>query len=573
MKDEVRLILNTCSQSQDQNWFFARNVANISSAQAGATKPNNNKPASGNGTDPTTPNPQPTTTPAPAPAAKPALNTTGKWSAPFDLGLSATSMAILGNGKVLIWAASTPTAYGGGVNTKVMVFDPATNRKANLITTAKEGIYDSTAQEYFCESTSILPGGGTIIAGGAAASRTSSTDALGNWKANSNLNIPRGYAASTTTSKGQVLVLGGSWNNTPDDKKGELYTAGSGWKLLNNVSTNQNFLTNDEAGRYRADNHMWLFGASNGYVFHAGPSKSMHWIDTNGDGTVVSAGTRGNDTDAMNGNAVMYDIGKILAVNGSMNYDDDLAPSSNATLIDISKGPGSAPQTKSLGNLKFARKFGHSIVLPNGQVMIVGGAGQGNHPFKDTAAVLTPELWDPATEKAQTMANHAIPRTYHSVGFLTVDGRVMIAGGGLGADTRPEATTKGEAVHLDAEIFTPPYLLNADGTDAVRPSIIDAPASTNAGQTITVTSTGATSFTLVRVSSATHSHNNDQRRIPLSPDGTKSTNASRAANTKGIDTTILKIPDDRGIVLPGTYYLFALDNRGTPSIASMINIQ
>ena len=63
------------------------------------------------------------------------------------------------------------------------------------------------------------------------------------------------------------------------------------------------------------------------------------------------------------------------------------------------------------------------------------------------------------------------------------------------------------------------------------------------------------------------------RELALSPDGTKSTNASRAANTKGIDTTILKIPDDRGVVLPGTYYLFALDNRGTPSIASMINIQ
>ncbi len=251
-----------------------------------------------------------------------------------------------------------------------------------------------------------------------------------------------------------------------------------------------------------------------------------------------------------------------------MNYDDDRAPSSNATLIDISKGPGSAPQTKSLSNLKFARKFGHSIVLPNGQVMIVGGAGQGNHPFSDTAAVLTPELWDPATEKAQTMANHAIPRTYHSIGFLTVDGRVMIAGGGLGANT-----SKGESVHTDAEIFTPPYLLNADGTDAARPMINSAPDSTTAGQTITVTSTGATSFTLVRVSSATHSLNNDQRRIPLSPDGTKSTNASRAANTKGIDTTILKIPDDRGVVLPGTYYLFALDNRGTPSIASMINIQ
>ena len=33
---------------------------------------------------------------------------------------------------------------------------------------------------------------------------------------------------------------------------------------------------------YRADNHAWLFGVSDGVAFHAGPSQHMNWITTTG---------------------------------------------------------------------------------------------------------------------------------------------------------------------------------------------------------------------------------------------------------------------------------------------------
>lgn len=42
-------------------------------------------------------------------------------------------------------------------------------------------------------------------------------------------------------------------------------------------------------GEYRSDNHMWLFEAPNGKIFHAGPAKQMHWIDLTGDGTVTES--------------------------------------------------------------------------------------------------------------------------------------------------------------------------------------------------------------------------------------------------------------------------------------------
>ena len=61
-------------------------------------------------------------------------------------------------------------------------------------------------------------------------------------------------------------------------------------------------LTDDPEGVYRADNHAWVFGVSNGDVFHAGPSRQMNWITTGGDGSIRSAGTRADAPDMMNGN-------------------------------------------------------------------------------------------------------------------------------------------------------------------------------------------------------------------------------------------------------------------------------
>ena len=50
----------------------------------------------------------------------------------------------------------------------------------------------------------------------------------------------------------------------------------------------------------------------NGKVLHAGPSTRMHWIATEGTGSIASAGSRADDADSMSGTAVMFDTGRIL---------------------------------------------------------------------------------------------------------------------------------------------------------------------------------------------------------------------------------------------------------------------
>jgi hypothetical protein len=149
------------------------------------------------------------------------------------------------------------------------------------------------------------------------------------------------------------------------------------WTQLKNINT-ASILTNDRAGMYRSDNHGWYLGWSDNAgaeltlphpsccylyrwymlrrcfhvllcvciiigkallwcvrgggmqfkrhfhteggcraVFHCGPAKTMHWFNIAGDGTQNVAGTRAGGSDQMNGNAVMFDSGKILTVGGA----------------------------------------------------------------------------------------------------------------------------------------------------------------------------------------------------------------------------------------------------------------
>lgn len=118
-----------------------------------------------------------------------------------------------------------------------------------------------------------------------------------------------------------------------------LYSENRGWKLKANIllPSGSSLLTAEGRDAYRADNHMRLFEAPNGLIFHAGPSKRMHWIDTSGDGLITDSIFRDDNDDAMNGNAVMYDIGKIFTLGGAPKYNGD-SGTNHAYVIDVSGG-------------------------------------------------------------------------------------------------------------------------------------------------------------------------------------------------------------------------------------------
>lgn len=161
--------------------------------------------------------------------------------------------------------------------------------------------------------------GRIIVTGGDDEQKTSiynpSTNA---WISAANMVQARGYQSTATCSTGRIFNIGGSWSGGEGGKNGELYNPSSNtWTALPSALVGP-LLTNDAQGVYRADNHAWLFGWKNGYVFQAGPSKRMNWYGTSGSGSVTNAGLRSDANDAMCGNAVMYDAvaGKIVTFGG-----------------------------------------------------------------------------------------------------------------------------------------------------------------------------------------------------------------------------------------------------------------
>ena len=369
------------------------------------------------------------------------------------------------------------------------------------------------------------------------------------WSRGAQLNLPRGYNSATLTADGSVFTLGGSWSGGRGGKLGELWTASAGWRVLSGLPTDR-FNTADTGGIFRQDNQMWLVASAAGWVFHAGPSRAMHWINLEGEGSIVPVGLRGDDKDAMNGNAVLYDVNRIVTFGGAPTYEGGVS-SAAVFVIDISAGPGKQVKVRRAASMHYPRAFHNSVLLPDGAVVIIGGQGGSTRLFSDAYAQLVPEIWNPKTEKLSLLKPMAKPRAYHSVALLLLDGRVFASGGG-GCGSGCVAN------HFDYEVLTPPYLLNADGSQRSRPVITSAPKTATAGSSMSVRAKQAESFSLVRMSSVTHSINTDQRRIPL-------------VSTLVDGAYVLMIPGD-SVALPGNYMLFALSASGTPSVARVVRI-
>ena len=471
----------------------------------------------------------------------------GVWDGPFETPLVAVAAAALPDGNVLTWSAYDRFEYrnGSGNVTLTSIFDTANY-------TASEMAVRNTGHDMFCPGISMLASGDILITGGnAAAQSTIYSPLTDTWSATGDMNIPRGYQASTTMPNGDVFTVGGSWSGGRGGKIGERYSpASQAWTRLNNVPV-QPLITEDDRGIFAADNHMWLFAAPNGLIFQAGPSDSMHWIDPDAVNGVQFEGQRGT-VDMMNAKAVMYDVGKILAVGGAENYGEQSPSFASAWAIDINGGIGNV-EARQLQDMSYARAFSNAAVLPSGEVVIVGGTAQAE-PFSDANSVFVTEIWNPTTEQFTMHGMHQTPRNYHSTALLLKDGRVWMGGGGLcgGCATN----------HPNAEIFTPPYLVTPDGTPRPRPRVLAAPAAATHGETIQVQADqGAANFVLMRLGTATHSVNTDQRRVPV------------IAVATGGNTFDISIPSNPGIVTPGNYYLFAMSADGVPSVAETINIQ
>jgi galactose oxidase len=204
--------------------------------------------------------------------------------------------------------------------------------------------------------------------------------------------------------------------------------------------------------------------------------------------------------------------------------------------------------------MAFARRQMNATILADGTVLVTGGtSGTG---FNNQATpVRTAELWNPQTESWSTMAAESRNRTYHGTAVLLPNGKVLSSGSGEGGGISYANS------ELSAQVFSPPYLFNSDGSLAARPSISLAPGRLSYGQAFTVQTPNAASIgrgTLIRLSSVTHAFNASQLIYPLTFTATGSTSLSAVA------------PPNGNLAPPGAYMLFLINQAGVPSVAKFV---
>lgn len=485
-----------------------------------------------------------------APGPPPNPDGVGSWGPTIDFPLVAVAIALQPTtGKVLTWSSYDGSYFTGspGGKTVTATYDPNSQIVSQRIVT-------NTNHDMFCPGLSLDFHGRTVVTGGNDAPRTSIYDpGADNWISGPDMVISRGYQSQSTLSDGRTFVIGGSWSGGQGNKNGEIYDPNSNtWTGLPGCPVAP-MLTNDNGGVFRADNHGWLFAWKDGSVFQAGPSVALNWYGTGGGGSQAGAGNRDGDGDSMNGNAVLYDAvaGKILTVGGAPNYQGGPAATANAHIITID-APFQQVTSQTINQMYYQRAFHNSVVLPNGDVFITGGQVNPN-PFSDDSAQFTSEIWNHVNGQFVKTAPQAVPRTYHSTAILLPDATVFTGGGGLCGNC---ATN-----HYDAQVYSPPYLFNPDGSLRGRPAITDAPGTAGVGTTITVSANGPIAeWSLIRYGSATHTVDTDQRRVTTQITGNN-------GNTYNI-----ALPGDAGILIPGFYHLFAIDGAGTPSIAKVVQV-
>jgi YVTN family beta-propeller protein len=452
-------------------------------------------------------------------------NVDGAWSSVADWPLIAIHAALTPDGRILTYGTD-----GSGKQTAYFIYDiwdPAAGLAGGHIT-----LQNMTLTDIFCSSQIILPQSGEILISGGdnwTGTRTTNTgnnnsnlfDYGDNTLARSvNMNRARWYSSSTALVNGEIYIQGGSGGaDRPEVRDTE-----GGFRLLTGAPT----------GGY-ATLFPRNFLAPDGRVFGYDTSGKMYFVTTGGSGSIASAGQFSSSNAGWTSGAAMFRPGKILQMGGNSN---------GAVVIDIN---GPQPQVTSTQSMSSQRRWVSATVLADGQVLATGGSRVENQL---TDVNNSAEIWNPDTGLWHVGSSGARARLYHSSALLLPDATVLVAGGGA----------PGPLVNTNAEIYSPPYLFDDEGNLAARPQILNAPDVADVGDNLTLEVDSRISrLTLVKSGSVTHSVNMDQRflELPFSASG---------------NMLQVSLPARASDTPPGYYLMFAFNELGVPSVASMLRI-
>jgi Domain of unknown function (DUF1929) len=566
-----------------------------------------------------------------------------------------THVASLPDGRIASWAAWREFTYGrkSGENppfrdqTAGFVWNPSLGTGTNSFSVA-----DNPNHDMFCAGLAMMAdgrvfaaGGGSTNPGGAAAPsqyKASFFDFRNNTWTESRPGGANAFAVdhwygsavalptTDNTAGNRLFVVGGSGgSNLPSSVEVRGSSETSSWTRLSGAD---NMFSPDDGDTDIGSSvvlagtpvktvewnevrgwYPFLHVAPNGNLFQSGPQPRLKEVSIGGSSVTVtsSIGLPASHAKMRTwGSSIMFDEGKILVSGGSVVRGAGAI--STAMVLDINTDV----KLQLTPDMRFRRAHHNAVVLPTGDVLVVGGNNSGkqftdgspldsdgfldndpNQPSSNanyrwasdiwTETVFTPELYSPDKNSWRDLSDMKEPRNYHSVGILLQDGRVLAAGGGLCGDdpvdsSNPTGDDAKDCNHPNGEIFEPPYLFNPDGSTANRPTIgsLGAGASANPdvsggyklayASTFNVTMAGLgdgsqiTKFSMIKLSAVTHSMNTDVRYLEYSAD---KKNLSGSGNSYQLTTT-----GNKNVLTPGYYFLFAINDKGVPSVATVVQV-
>jgi len=439
--------------------------------------------------------------------------TVGQWSPVVSTGYEPVHLAVLPDGRLLLWPP-----HGGTAALLPQIWDPATG---SVTPTPPPGY------QIFCGGHSFLGNNQLLVTGGnqgnfvGVASASLYDFGTNTWTRIPDMNAGRWYPTNTTLANGDALVISGSINNSSD-----VNTLPQVWQVATQAWRD---LT---SAQLALPLYPRMFLAPNGKVFYATAQSPSRYLDTSGTGSwtpVANLNFNYRDYDT----AVLYDTGKVFVAGGGD------PPTATVEVIDLN---AASPSWRYVASMVTARRQLNGTLLADGKVLITGGS---SGPGLDNASfpVYSTEMWDPATEQFTPMASITKYRGYHSTAVLLPDGRVVSAGGDVSGAT--------------AEIFSPPYLFHG-----ARPAISSSPSRISYGQTFSLVTPDAASISqvnLIRLSSVTHAFNQDQR-------------INRLSFTAAVGSLNVTGPANPNLAPPGPYMVFILNGSGVPSVAKIVQL-
>jgi DNA-binding beta-propeller fold protein YncE len=476
-----------------------------------------------------------------------ANNQVGAWGPVISWPHIPISMANLPDGRIVTWSSTETNAFPSSSElTRSAVYNPA---NGTFITTT------NSFHDMFCAGVSTLEDGRIVAAGGnpfdTRVSAFNPSTLV--WSALANMTQNRWYGTLLALPSNELFS---TFANAAGNTSERYDPATNGWTpttgaTMQDLLNEQNAENGQTAVNSSGGLEWWgqMAVAPDGRVIHGGPTQTWHLFDPRNGGGVQSLGQPTGTRTRMWGNAVTYDVGKVLILGGTDRTQNP--PTTNAAYrVDLN---GPSPVISSATPMAFPRAFHNTVTLPTGELLVVGGNTSGAQ-FTDDNAVLAAEIWNPTNNAWRTVASMSVARGYHSTALLLQDGRVISAGGG--------ACGSGcTANHLDAQIYSPPYLFSAAGGAASRPSITAAPAVGEAGDTIAISATGTIArFSMVRLSATTHAMNTDQRYLPI------------PFTANGGGSYSLQLNANANVLIPGYYWIFAIDTAGVPSVGRTFQV-